>query len=522
MGVKHWYNWMAWGLLGISLCSCATVDHGRELQHARERVGAATSYQPEWCKETPLRALPIEPGDILSAHTAIELALLNNRALRAEFETLAQAKAELVQAGLLPNPSLSVMLAFPEGGGLANLAFSLSQDLAALWLIPIQQKIAEAEVQRRILMLADNATALVAEVRMAYANAQYQRLAAQFQEENLRILADARLATESRVRVGASQLDLNLIRGRYTEAEVEVLQIRNEYRLSQRTLLRLMGAAMETDDWMTTSLEADRPYSRLATDEVKLVELALLQRLDAQAASWELEAAVASIQNERRRLLPSLELGVSGERFERRAMPDRDLLADTARASIAAGQLTPPMIDSVSQRRKERRQEIEFILGPSLDIPIPLFDQNQAQIYRAQHRARELQERYAETEQRIVEGVRKAATSRRLAEERVALYRQSLLPLQRSSFELAQATYQTGRESILAVLEAQESLIRTRLNYAGALRDLELAAAELERQISGPLQDFVLHPTASGPVNEVRAAESSKTTQPANDQEPKK
>lgn len=502
--MRCWNVRIVAGACGLTLCSCTAIERGPELQQAQQRVTDATGRHPAWQVDMPVKPLAIPAGGELPEDAAINLALANNRALRADLAVIGQAKAELVQAGLLPNPTLSIMFGFPEAGGLANLAFGLSQDLAALWLIPAEKKVAQAALEQRVLSVADGAVALVAEVRTTYADAQYQRLAAQLQEENLRILTDATEIAEARLGAGGLQLDLNLVRSRYVEADIELLQLRSDYRVTQRTLLRLMGVAHASDDWIPSTMNLEQTFARLSSDESKLVEAALLQRLDAQAAWWELEVAVADIENQRLRLLPSLELGIAGERFERRALPDRDLLADTARASIAAGQLTAPMIESAGQRRKERSQEIEFMLGPSLDVPLPIFDQNQAQIARARLRAQELRERYEETQQRIVEAVRSAVATRRLAEERVARYRDVLLPLQRSNLELAEAAYQTGRESILAVLLAQESLIRARLGYASALRDLAVSAANLERQISGPVPEFLLRPQpssapASGP-----------------------
>jgi len=203
---------------------------------------------------------------------------------------------------------------------------------------------------------------------------------------------------------------------------------------------------------------------------------------------------VADFEQQRRRVIPSLTLGLSGERSERRASPDRDILADTARASVASGKLTAPAIQSRAERRKERRQEIDFVLGPSIDFPLPIFDQNQAQIAKAQFRARELQQRYEEVEQRVVEGVRSAFTQRRLAEDRVRLYHDTLVPLQEANLALYQTAYRSGRESILTVLLAQESLIRTRLAYAAAVRDLAISTATLERQLAGRLPEPDLTP----------------------------
>ncbi len=137
---------------------------------------------------------------------------------------------------------------------------------------------------------------------------------------------------------------------------------------------------------------------------------------------------------------------------------------------------------------------ISFVLGPSLDVPLPIFDQNQAQVAKAQSRARELQKRYEEIEQRATEAIRSAYTQRRLADDKVRLYRESLLPIQQANLTLSETTYQSGQASILDVLLTQESLIRTRLGYAAAQRDLATSAANLERQLAGPVPDFLERP----------------------------
>ena len=75
-----------------------------------------------------------------------------------------------------------------------------------------------------------------------------------------------------------------------------------------------------------------------------MIEAALLQRLDVQAAEWELESSVADFQQQRLKLFPSLGIGIAGERSERGRSSGRNILADTARASAAAGKLTAPDI----------------------------------------------------------------------------------------------------------------------------------------------------------------------------------
>lgn len=477
--------------------SCARVDHGPDLDQASSTMERAYGLRPPWRQQMELQELRINEARLLSLAQAVGLALANNRALRADLEIIGQARAEVVQAGLLSNPTLSIMLGFPEGGGLANFAPGLSKDFADLWLIPSRKRAAQAMLQQRILSITDAAIELVTEARVTYATLQYQSLGADLQQENLHILQDAMGIAEARLRAGdTTQLDVNLIRARYVEAEIELLQLRSDFRVSQRTLLRLMGHSQGPDDWQPEPMPLNSPMDSLSAGESALVEAALWQRLDVQAARWDLESAVADFEQQQLRVIPSLDIGIAGERFERRAQPGRNVLADTARASIAAGQLTAPEIQSVAERRREREQEIQYILGPTLDVPLPIFDQNQAQIARAQFRARELQQRYEEIEQRVVEGVRSALTQRKLAADRVRLYRESLIPLQEANLALAQTSYKAGRESILTVLLAQESLIRTRLAYAASVRDLAISIAVLERQLGGRLANPTSAPSS--------------------------
>lgn len=479
-----------------TLVSCATVDHSVELRTADDAMSRATGVSTNWAALPGVRELDPGGDGAVTLNTVVEFALSNNRSLRADLEVIGQAKADLVQAGLLSNPILSIMTGFPEGGGRTDIAFGLSKDLADLWLIPSRKRAAQAMVQQRVLSFTDTAIALLAEVKTNYYALQYQSVATDLQQQNLRVLQESMEIAQARLRAGdTTQLDVNLVRARYVEAENDLLQLRADFRLTQRTLMRLMGVSRAPDDWSAEPLTSDAPSAKLSTAEADLVEVALLQRLDVQAARWEVEAAVAEFEQQRRRVIPSLSLGLSGERFERRASPNRDVLADTARASIASGTLTAPEIQSASERRQERSQEIDFILGPSIEVPLPIFDQNQAQIAKAQFRARELQQRYEETEQRVAEAVRAAFTQRRLAEDRTRLYHDTLVPLQEANLELARIAYQAGRESILTVLLAQESLIQTRLAYAAAVRDLSISAANLERQLAGRIPELSATPT---------------------------
>ncbi len=466
---------------------CTRIDQTAELQQAREAIESATGVLPGWSADMPVREYRPAAGEVFTLDAAIELALANNRGLRAQVETIGQAKSDLVQAGLLSNPIFSIAFRFPEGGGRSNIDFGLVQDFADLWLIPSRKRAAFAALQQRILGLANEATALVNDVRTAYHRLQYQATAVHLQEQNRRILQEALALAEARFRAGdTSQLDVNLTRGRLLEADLELLQVRAELDQTRHGLLRLMGAADAGRDFQPVAL-TDRVEPPIAP-ETALVEAALGRRLDVQAANWEVEAATAEYQQERLKLFPSLSIGVAAERAESRGPAGPKPFHELARESVPNRELTFHELETPGERRRERAREIDFIIGPSLELPVPIFDQNQAQIAKAWYRARELRERQAELEQRVIESVRLAVVARRLAADRVRFFLDALLPQQQLNLEFAQKAYQAGQENILTVLLAQEALIRTRLNFAAAQRDLAISAANLDREVAGHLQ----------------------------------
>lgn len=474
------------GILVVALCSCTAIEHNRELEQAREDLDEATGLRAEWQVDTPLRAFTLPPSGELTEEEALELALANNRALRASVEMIGQAKAELVQAGLLSNPMLSVMLRFPESGGRAAIDFGLVKDFADLWLIPSRRRAARSMLRQRLLALTDAAVDLVREVRTTYARLRYYEAAVELQVENLEILGQAIDVAEARLRAGsATQLDVNLLDARRLQGELDLLETRNARRTAQLELLRLMGVPATSTDWRPTPLPED--VAAVELPEETLVDWGLDRRLDIVAAGWEVDAALAEFEQETLRLFPSFSLGVSGERFERRAAPGRNIAADTARASIANGRLTAPEIEPRSARRAERRRELDFVLGPTLELPLPIFDQNQAQIAKAQYRVRELHERYCGLEQQVVENIRTALTTLQTARKRRQIFVGALLPLQQSNLQVAEAAYQSGQHSILAVLLAQQDLVQTRLGLAAALRDEIVGSAALARQVGGRL-----------------------------------
>ncbi|MGE0447256.1 MAG: TolC family protein [Vicinamibacterales bacterium] len=73
------------------------------------------------------------------------------------------------------------------------------------------------------------------------------------------------------------------------------------------------------------------------------------------------------------------------------------------------------------------------------------------------------------------------------ADERVSLFRTTVLPQSVQALEISRVAYQTERVGFMEVLDSQRALLETQLSYHRALADRELAVAELFRSVGRDL-----------------------------------
>ena len=114
-------RWLALAAVCLAaLGGCASSPTSTGLTETQElvtpRLGQAVQWLPG-ATEDPAVAQEISGllARPLTADAAVQIALLSNRDLRAEYEALGVARADLVQAGLLDNPVLSAEFRFNGG-----------------------------------------------------------------------------------------------------------------------------------------------------------------------------------------------------------------------------------------------------------------------------------------------------------------------------------------------------------------------------------------------------------------------
>jgi outer membrane protein, heavy metal efflux system len=478
-----------WGLGVVAIGGCARVepaqDYGRARDLIRQQTGNEAVYDPGDESVVQAKVEELLQGG-LTVDKAVSLALLNSPAFQSLFLDIGASRADLVQSSLFINPTLSFGGLLPEGGGRSRLVASGAQQIVDLWQIPVRKRIAQAQLEQTVLLIAFRATTFTAEVKSQYYQVLAMRQAESITKEHVTLVEESVDLVQRRFNAGeASFFDVNLAKANVVDARLELVDLARQRQVAEAGLLHMMGLSRRLLQCVyADSLSAPAP---LGTDYATLLFLADSQRLDAQVVSWKVNAAEDEVVREYLRIFPDIAMGFDFERIESRALPGRTILADTARDSVAAGTFTAPAIQSRGQRNLERGQIIDSVLGPSITATLPIMDQNQAQIAKARVRALQARKDQGELLDQIAQQVRQSLAVAQSSAELVRMYEVEGLPQARDNVEGSRSVFQAGEQSVLILIEAQEILIRREIAHVNALRDLAAAMAQLESAIGGPL-----------------------------------
>lgn len=170
-----------------------------------------------------------------------------------------------------------------------------------------------------------------------------------------------------------------------------------------------------------------------------------------------------------------------------------------------------PLLESASRRKEAAELELslarsERIPDPSFEIlggkdgddasiveagvsiPLPLFNRNQGRIAAAEARIRRAEFEIDAVRNDLLLGLNEAFRTFAVAQERVAVYRDDILPKAERALTQTNEGYKQGKFSFLDVLDAQRTLAEARIAYAAGLADLNLAVAELEKLTGSRLE----------------------------------
>lgn len=438
--------------LMVTLGGCATVDPTPDYEWARDEVTAATGeealFQPGEEQQVAERVAELLDGG-LTAQESVQVSLLNNGELQALLYEIGVRRADAVQAGLLSNPSLGAAVRFPLGDGSTTTEAFLVGSIAELWQLSPRKRLAENMLEQTVLKVADTAVSLAAQTKSAYFHASAATAALAAAEENHATAREFLELTLERQEAGAAtQVDVNAARSEFLEQEALVREARFEVFDTKRELSLVLGIAGRPRDLELSDAVAEVP--EWSVDLEQLLQIARGSRLDLRVAEKSVETASGAVALENRYLFRNVRAGLSLESEG----------GDTQ-------------------------------LGPAVRMDLPIFDQNQAQIAKAEYRYAQALRRLEALVVRVDQQVRGAFEQHSLAVDTARLYEDELMPLRQSSLELARESFTEGKTGFLSVLEAQSRLLAARREYVERLEAVAVSIPALEAACGRPLPELV-------------------------------
>lgn len=378
----------------------------------------------------------------LTLDSALQSAYANNPDLAAAQWEIGIAQGGRQQAGLIPNPVLSVD-AEDTRRDTRTTGVKLSQALELGGKRGARIDVASRAQDAAALTLEQRRNILRADVIDSYYGALRAQERLDLAQRSLELAERGLVVANARVTAGkTSPVEA-------TRAQVQLSEIRLEFNRAQmgltdayRRLAASTGSAtVEFQTVATQSLPLPPAAQLLArlehTAELRLAELQILQ-------------GEASIGLEKAQRIPDLDVSIG------------------------------------SQYDAGARERVNLV---GVSMPLPLFNRNQGNILAASRRADQARDLRNATELRLRTETRQALDLWQTANSEVRAFNQQILPAAQSAVDSATRGFEMGKFNFLDVLDAQRTLIAARNQYLTATAQVTDAWVRIER-IYGDLARF--------------------------------
>lgn len=430
--------------LAVLLLGCASspYDHawvGRELERTAGHAPGDPTREP---------SLPPGVADLatLSEDGAIAVALWNNAGFGVELAQLGISRADLADAGALPNPILSFLL--PVGP--RQLELSALVPLAALVQRPFRIKNAKLNVEGTARGLVQRGLDCARDARLAWIDVEAARARVVVREDlaltwqNVAKIARARRDAGDSLPTEAITADADA-----EDAQDQLERAKTDHAAFLARLRWVLGLA-ESNLGVKLGTQGSPLDENEPLDENALLTVALAARPDVRAAEISAEAAGERIGWEKSRVFALL------GRFDVKPI---------------GSQGGPPLLPL-----------------PGAQLEIPIFNWNPGGIGRAETEFIAATLRVRQLRQTIATDVRVARLELAQALASLHRFRDVVLPLLTQASSIALRSFEAGAEPYLAVLEATRRLRDARLRRIDLEASVRRARANLERHI-GRRQD---------------------------------
>ena len=432
----------------LVLAGCASYSPdggmGRVSDLTKERTGQSVAPQRT---DQNASAAKLRVADLLkqplSADTAVELALLNNRGLQANLQQLGIAEANLVQAGRLPNPLLS--FGRMSGSGVVEIERAVMFNILSIITMPRATQMQQRNFEQAQFQAAYEAVGVASETRRAYFGAVAAQELVRYYSQ-VKEAADASNELARRMVLAGNFNKLAQMREQafYADATASLARAQQQAQAERERLIRLLGLSGEQLGFKLPDRLPDLP--KAPTQPVDAERTALDKRLDVLMAK-RAAASTASAYGltKATRFINVLEVGYTNKS------------------------------ESGSPRAN----------GFEIELELPLFDFGSVRTNRAEAVYMQAVHRTAEVAVNAQSEVRESYGAYRTAFDLARHYRDEVVPLRKRISEENLLRYNGMLISVFELLSDSREQVRGVADYVQALRDFWVAETNLQSALTG-------------------------------------
>ncbi|MDT7041427.1 TolC family protein [Candidatus Nitronereus thalassa] len=438
------------GWVLVSGCATVTVDEefSQVSQEALSRTGETVAWEqtPEdvaWTQETVQQLLQ----DGLTREEAVRLALINNRQLQVQFEMLGMAKADLIQAGLYTNPRLGSLIRFPGGmpGAVINTESDVLFLVSDLWNVPLRRNLATVEVLRTTNLIVQEILEAAANARNAFDEVLLQQALYAFVMENVSLFEATLEQVQIRFESGlVNQLDIFLAQNVLYESQLELASVKAQLKRARAQLLGTLGLdpLLSEDVPIQGNLE-DIPHRDISLDQAWT--FAQDQRVDLALTRLQITQSQRLLSLQKAKIFGDVGLGGNYTR--------------------SLGKVDNP--------------------GLVIALEIPVLNQNQGGIARAEFQVRQAEKRMVATEFAAKLELKRLLAELNYHDTHVELFRKNMLVVQEQAENYVKQFYASMQFNSIYLIQARQRNLNARRGYLHALRQYRLTESALQVALGG-------------------------------------
>jgi cobalt-zinc-cadmium efflux system outer membrane protein len=386
----------------------------------------------------------------LDADTAVRVAVLNNRELRATLREMGIARGHLIQAGLLPNPTVEAEL-LPERH--TPLELRVEYDLTHALLAPKRASAEEPDLEAARYRAAGAVIELGYRVRVAYYALQSAEQRLGIAQQVLDGQAALRDTSRALLKAGnVTELDASAQEADYERSRIRVAELELDVVTERERLQRLLGTHGRDTEW---KLQGELPPAPK--------ELTIPGNFETRA------------------LRVSLDLAETRQRLEG--------LARRAGFSRTSGWLPDVSVDvhaligETEEPAESGERDVRF--GAGISVGVPLFDRHQGTTLALESEFDALMERFYGLAVDLRSAAREARNRVTSAHARARQYQDIIVPAERRVTEQTLLQYNAMQIGIFDLVAARRAELDGRLSEIETRREYWSAVAELDALSAG-------------------------------------